>query len=528
MYRKFNKYIHDYFFRDENLGDNIVLAVDEYVIDQFCKEYDCRKEYLRTKIRSLFSDSWAGAINSKSDGIPQFFGLIAIQIYIASQMQKDDDYSGRMYNPRLADYLGVKSSILNSLLLREYQLELWEKLNVWAKTNHFEIVVPTKGKKYIKYPFSQALLNNEDFKRVPLIFKKVGINFHEELSLEDFKELVGNCDKDQTNHFSRVKDRLIKENKEFLLTEQLFHFYNNNWDGSFPDVEGLNSTSRKNSKDQISIEFFVDKKIRNICFFDQSIDLDIEFSLNNKSLYADINKYYNIANRQILLFEKDLVTEEWIYSRFLEIGKVYLIISPRNHWTQPYIDFLPENSVDKSNSFYSIKIVHVNQKLLESLFWQKFFSKSPKSFYIENGLKLDRKSYMHGAGPIIRFDKPLKAWINGTKISLSEGNLHYSLRDAAAGTYILKVNSNPKKIIIKKPKQLIPENNCGWTVDKESAIWNFSNEEFKITGLMSYFSQLTGKGSIQNWRKALLNSRNPKTQNSSVLINAIKRANYGI
>lgn len=529
LYNKFNKFIHNYFFNEESLGENIVLAVDECIIDKFCEIYECTHSFLNSVISLRFKESWSYAINVYVDGIPQFFGLIAIQIYIASQMQEDDDYSNRMYNPRLADYLRVTTSILNSSLLPEYQFELWRKLYFWSNKNQFNIVLPTKGKKNIKYPFSHALLNNEDFKKVPLIFNAVGINFQEEFSLEDFMDLVVDCEEYQTNHFKRVKIRLVLEDKMYLLGEQLFNFYNNIWDGSIPVVNGKKSSSCRRSKDVSSLEFFVNKEIKDVCFFDESIGLDVAYSINSNTLHNDIKKHYKLHKQEFLFFEKNLATEEWNYSRFLELDKFYLIISPLNHVQNFNIDNLTERPIDCSNSHYSIKIVHVTLELMGSLFWKVYFSKNPKSFYIENGLKLDRKSYMIGAGPNIRFDKPVKAWINGEKIDLSDNNLSYSLRNAPAGIYALKIKSyRSKKIIIEEPHQVSTTNISGWLINKKTGEWCYSKEEFKISGLISYFSQSIGKASIQNWRKTMLNSYNKIGDNSSVLIRAINRAKNGI
>ena len=108
IYQRFNYYIYDYFFNLNHSRDEIIMSVDESVINQFQKEYKITNVELQESFKHYFHLNWKYALELNSE-IPNFFGLIAIQIYIASLMEDDEvnDFSKNDYNPRLAKYLGI-------------------------------------------------------------------------------------------------------------------------------------------------------------------------------------------------------------------------------------------------------------------------------------------------------------------------------------------------------------------------------------------------------------------------------------
>ena len=100
IYSRFNQYIKDQFFKTENIGSHVFLSVDKQVIDDFCKNNSISEQQLKNEFKKVFSERWEIAFQDEN-----FFGLIAIQIYLTHLMGRDDGYSEKEYNPRLSDFL---------------------------------------------------------------------------------------------------------------------------------------------------------------------------------------------------------------------------------------------------------------------------------------------------------------------------------------------------------------------------------------------------------------------------------------
>ena len=237
VYKKFNKYIYKQFFNSENFGETIIMAVDETLMQDFRLNHQTSKNDLKEEVREEYSHYWYSSFTKKK-GIPKFLGLIAVQIYIASLMQNENFYSAREYNPRLEKYLNVSKSELQ-VLYAKYQDELWHKLETWADEEGFNICIPEIGfgaGRYTQYPLSQALLNQEDLKQIPLLFQNTGLKPNEFLSLESFKKLIQDSDYNigLPSHYFGIKRRLEEQGKEHLLYHQLFGYYNEKWDGTYP------------------------------------------------------------------------------------------------------------------------------------------------------------------------------------------------------------------------------------------------------------------------------------------------------
>ncbi len=190
IYAKFNQYIKDQFFKTESKGSQIVLSVDKQEIKAFCHENGISEQQLIEEFRRLFSENWDEAL--KDDN---FFGLIALQIYVAHQMGEIGRYSHQMYNPRLSDILkrDNKQTFYIELLYERYQDQLWLELKDWCKEKGFFIEIPTVGKykgRYIQYPLSQALLNQNDLSKMPILFATLGIKPVNRIGFDNFRNLI--------------------------------------------------------------------------------------------------------------------------------------------------------------------------------------------------------------------------------------------------------------------------------------------------------------------------------------------------
>ena len=536
IYSKFNKYIHDKFFSEENFGENIIMSVDDFDVTNFCTENKIEKEEFQNVIRGNFSRDWslAQTIN-KADNIPNLFGLIAIQIYIASLMNEDNDYSASEYNPRIANYLDISVNSLQ-LLYSKWQDKIWHELNLWSNSNNIFLSIPQMGTgkgRYIQYPLSQALLNKEDLKKVPLLFQNVGIKYFETLSFIEFKYLILNSDNGNllTSHYYRTKKRLEEENQSDLLYTQLYSFFSMEWDGEycFSNQDKLNCKTTRIRKIE-NCNLLLDWENREIQINDNNEDDDVikTVLLTENELFKKIKKYLIYSKERLIIFVKDIYYDTWNQNRYIERNKPCIIICEKYNNASKLIHRLDNNHINHSNSQYEIYEVNVNE-LITHTFWARFFSKDQKNYHFENGLKLSHNSWLMNAGPDIIFDNDVFAWLNGNRIILTQSNLIYSLRNFDIGIYRLKVkDKSPVTIeIVDSKNSCISEIQIGWNISLDKSYWRVVYDDYQILGLHTAFHENEEEANVRTWINA--NSEKPnKIQNKSTTINALKRAKNGI
>ena len=214
IYFRFNQYIKDQFFKTENIGSHVVLSVDKHVIDEFCKENEISEQQLKEEFRRLFSESWHFATQAEN-----FFGLTAIQVYVAHSMSEEqiNGYyiSKSNYRDRLCNFLNITNDQLGRLF-DYYQDNLWNQLENWAIKNHFYLNLPELSFgpwSKVRYPLSQALLNQNDLSYLPNLYVISGLKPFEMISYYDFKGIICKSENSGilTNRFFRLKEKLLKE-----------------------------------------------------------------------------------------------------------------------------------------------------------------------------------------------------------------------------------------------------------------------------------------------------------------------------
>lgn len=531
IYNKFNKYVHDLYFNEENIGNQTVMSVDRFVIKRFCNIHKITSIDLANEIKRKFRYSWSYALTS-FDELPNMFGLVAMQIYIASLMHGDKKYSASNYNSRLSDLFGVSSNDLQTLLYKSFQDKLWQKLNKWAISNGFDLNIPDVGLgkgRYIQYPLSQALLNQEDFKNIPLMFEKNKLKPHENISFLDFKCLLHYSDlgNTQTTHYHRIKDRLIEKSDIDLMIYQIYTFYNNDWDGNYLCKESLNKTYKIH--DSLHNCISIDKNRLEVIITNRNNNRIIErIKLIDCNLICKLKKCYKFYShlKDKIIFAKDEIYDDWIEERYIEIGKDYLILGEKSHLDSKLISLLDPDYLDYSNNLYSMYIINVHKNSKVHSFWKDFFSKQQRSFSMENGLKLTRKSWMLGAGPDLIFNKKEAVWLNGQRILRNLNNDIYSLKNLPVGEYSLKEkDQSPIRFSIETPNIGKEDNVIGWKLSKELKVWEVVDEDYNFSGLTTFFESQTVEASARLWINSLI--RNKKDNSSSVVINAINRSNNG-
>ena len=328
-YNKFNQYIIDKFFSSENKGNTILFSVDDEIIYEFLRLGNIEYEEFQSKMADILNNNWWEANEN-------YLGICAIQVFIAYKMQEDDEFSSNQYNPRLAKFIGIDTSALQKLYA-ENQTGIWNKLKKFCNDNDFIINIPEARKEkgcYIQYPFSQALLNKEDLKKASIFFKRIGINRSEYISFKDFSQLIETADNGHCMkaHYYKVKKKLKKEFGCFeQLNRQIYNFFIDEWDGSYPNQENASNTVKSTYKKNQGIHLFLNKSYDCITVVDDEYEFLDKIFLFNQDVFCFIKKYQNLSDDEFLIFKIDTIDENAECVRKFEIGERYVIICTQNN-----------------------------------------------------------------------------------------------------------------------------------------------------------------------------------------------------
>lgn len=519
IYQQFNYFIYEYFFNSNNTGDEIIMSVDESVINQFQKGHKVTNAELQESFKYHFQRNWEYALELNNE-VPNFFGLIAIQIYIASLMEDDEvnDFSKNDYNPRLAKYLGIAENNIENIYSK-WQDNIWQKLKDWATERGFNIYIGEKGKykgRYIKYPLSHSLLNKDDLKYIPLLFDYCGYTPHEEISFLDFKDEIGkHIDTLKiTKHFVKIKSRLEKDGNLDRLYNQIYSFYNNEWEG---DVSIISEKKSNNSdietvKTIKSVYYYYDYERGAILKLAGNDNLHETINITELNLISKIKKGANI-----LFFEKGNY-EEWQYTRTISC-QTYIIICER--YQSDIINQLGNVLNDfsyKSNNLYTIKEVEVTNSN------NRYFSKDTNAYSFQNGLKVGRNQWLKNAGPDIVVNDNNQIRIDG----VPQKEQRISLRNFEVGTYKIRGGTIRTDIeIVELPYNSSISKETGWNIGKKNNKWQFTENEFNINGLNYNFGKVAIAEDTQTWLN-IVAKRTKKQEYKTQVINALNRRNYGI
>lgn len=543
LYSTFNKYIKDRFFNAENIGSHIVLSVDKLTIDDFCRENNTTEIALRREFQRLFSENWDFALKFEN-----FFGLAAIQVYVAHQMEDDDKYTCNQYNPRFIDILKGENieNIDIEKLYRLYQIQLWNGLKNWCTTYGFFLEIPKpkeKRNKYIQYPLSQALLNQKDLSSLPLLFAENSIKPYNKIGFTEFQKVIKELDEIPKNiptpHYSKIKKRLIKiQNGSLLelLYRQVFEYYCN-WDGEIPELAQKQILKRLNVQELEKSTNYLLYEDQYFQILDHKYVLIESLNIDSSDLKQRIKKHYRLSNSDFIIFVKDEYGD-WVETKYLERGTKNLIVIEKGDSIEYLLKQIDSKLEVQDYKYYSTLEITISEDYQAAGWLSILLKEKSKPYIIENGLKLDRRVWMSQAGPTIIFEKIVEAWLissrassNIEEIKLTDNNLSFKLTAFLPGHYVLVVKDFGKiKFEIKEPS--VNANECikGWNISKKPALWESNSEPFQICGLVNSFTTEQDPNSeIRDWINVNINRfGKTKSQYNNQVTNAINQANHGI
>jgi len=232
-YSKFNKWVFNYYINNCIPYQLNSLSIPSSEIEEFAIENEIKLDHFK----EINCQSWSYLLKEK-EGIPQYFGLIALQCLAAFKMQNQNGLSAANFKVRFADLIGViNANELNSFFAEDYDIEFKVQEKIWLSAQEFfknksiKITLPEIARyagRFIQFPKSQIVLNHEDLKEYHSFFASINAQF-DSISFENFKKCYLNKISNFRNYFRRENniknDNQWSEIERKIKLKQIFDFY---------------------------------------------------------------------------------------------------------------------------------------------------------------------------------------------------------------------------------------------------------------------------------------------------------------
>lgn len=510
IFQSFCSFIQQEFFSSEAVGEEVLFAVDKYTIQKFCDNNGVEELELLKAIRN---NLWK--YNPSQSHV---FGILAIQLYAASLRKEDNLYTAVNYRQRLYELLFWDDSDYNSWM-PYYQDKYWRLFYDWCEEKGFYVqrCWPYEGKnRYVQYPLkhSESVFTTEDLLYIAKSFVDNNLLPGEDVSYNEFIRII----KDytvrysiQTSHGRGVID--CSRSKDDYL-RQVYNYYLR-WDGLYK--EGYTQKRVNKQKESIERQLYMTEDLNVLEFRTKDMVLiEPRFDIDGLTYESIKNKYsFRRKNTSVIIFKKDDVYDNyWQETRFLERGSEGLAMVFKQRTALYY----PQEKIKKQSK--TIVIIKITKD------YDPFDCYAEeKPFSIEGGLKIDRDTYLLGAGPKVKVLKNVPFWINGEK---HKGKGEYPISGIGKNTVKFRDYKSIEIYIANhiEQKHIWSDNYTKWNLDKKTEKWEPSKNDGTIVGLD--FSPMcsvveTTDGVLTRWANFhLLKARTNNEQNIAItqLINS--------
>lgn len=493
-YSKFNKWVYDYYI------DNCIpyqlnsLSIPSSEIEEFAIENEMKLD----SFKEINDDDWYYLLKEK-EGIPQYFGLIALQCLAAFKMQRNDDLSAGNFRDHFAELIGIDDVNKINIFCAEIfdnnyrvQEKIWFSAKDFLESKNIKLNIPEVGEnagRYTRFPKSQIVLNHEDLKEYKVFFISINNEF-ESISFEDFKKYYLNNISNFRNKFLRdnntKNDNQWSEIERKIKLKQIFDFYcSEDWMIKNEKSSFNNSISNKN--------------------------YIIKFSPSELLLYDEYhNKLDNlnslIRNKSFMIFKENKnypYEYESVISISLNDNNIFLIYnSPANsneiRVLKNVFSIIPYENNEHNILIFKIKISDNFPDFLKN----KLVSDYPIEL---KGFKVSgKKKYFVNHPPKICLNKDIIYHIYNNKKRISKDEMN------RVGKYTIKINgySNNNFELVELPI-------LDYSINDKTKSLEFNSLEYKneeigcIKGLlMKYKNNVNIETlTINNWIKTIKGSK---------------------
>ena len=519
-YLKFNQWVYDrYFAQTINTYSHIASI---FIDIQNIKECD----YFANACNFLRINTWDKLCFDKDD-VPQYLGLIAIQLLAASARQDDELCTSAAYNPRLRQYLNIDDNKLQ-MKYRDAQERIFSLFEEWCKRHSYAIYLSKSSThyRYVQFPLSLALLHKKDLQSLGIFFHKCAFARNDEIDFECFSQIVQSRTGSFPPNIHQKWNRLAsdKGRKTAVLKQMYFAFLN--WDGNFEENhKQYQSWNAQQAKDYSM-------------YWAQSQEIQPDFFCNNQSAN------YPLGNSKDGFWEQDpLKPNDWTFieDRYLTSheSSLYVFTYCSNSF---FAIELCDRFQKKPYLYGSIKIILFSSQEISEII-QSFPTKFTKNhlLYLTGGIKLAHREWMEGAGPIVSTDTQYtKAFL--VCLESPEQNREICLADQPlihlpAGHYFIRYCAEMPRIHFKITS-VLPEDErnikSGWCLSNDGCYATSTAPH--IHGLD--FSQIpedilcptTNHNGNQTriWMNLTTEIKTQRYRNENIIHNALRRSIDGI
>ena len=418
IFSQFCKYVDDTIFSKDKMGSAGAFVIDSAFINEFCSQRKITEQALMKEVRRFLQTSIYGSYPRSDLSVK---GILAIQLYAASQRSKSDGLTASNYRERLSQLLSIDISDLQEWF--EYNQEnYWNYLYGWCDRNYFDIekCTPRKGPwRYVQYPMQQAekVFTAEDLKYIACSFINASLHPDDDLTERTFWRTVK---WDALGSYAGTRHaRHILEEESFQedARRQIYNYFLS-WNGEYKE------NSRPGEFHDRDICIFLGNNGLEI----RSSELDLLETLPLETLDKGSYRKKGIVRRDgLVLFRKDETYKEmWSETRYLEKDEegLALVFKNSEYWYRY-----------GSNAFKTFRYA-VLVRVRDNVCYEELYSE-PRAYEIAGGLKTGFRSYMKGGGPRIICSDGRPVWVDG--VLQKDNNRIFDLRPLPEGRHRIKV-----------------------------------------------------------------------------------------
>jgi len=488
-YFRFNDAVYDYFFI-RNFSEPLCLTLDENVLEELLAELSMDKSTLFNAVRMLNWDSlFCGTP-------PRYLGIIALQIYVVSLSERKTGADRGRIN-----YYDNSLGMFNIDLFSRYQERIWSCYVEYCETQATSCMPITGGTRYQKYPYSQAILSKEDFKQIANIWNKSSLDHSEHFEPAYLFDIIQSS---ANRHLEAKLERILNYNLKDYLFQQIANLYRC-WHG-----EDYINPSQNHQ---------INEKFKYTMFYIIGEDDPIEFEYADNEI--ELGEIYKrkISTQKFLIWKRITPTAIWeLVPKMTKYADAEYCLTL--HKSSYLISDL-ENLQMKHFRLGDFIIYHCKpgkQIILENRLPGAFSISAESQIDLIGGIKLDRNTWLYGAGPILNIDQDVNARINGKDIVLSR----QSLVKLEPGSYrLVIINTNvflPHFEIIKVEfTEIIPS--FGWNLKDLEMV----NENWEMSGNLLNLKFSEQLSATRDWIDAF--NLYAKVNSKTIIAKIVRRLN---
>lgn len=187
----------------------------------------------------------------------------------------------------------------------------------------------------------------------------------------------------------------------------------------------------------------------------------------------------------------------------------------------------PEYRIEKikNTRYFLYWFFTLSKEVCEGRF-KNYFSVSATEIEFMGGLRIGRKIWMEGAGPLVRVANNKRVWLNGKRVTPDEnGRLFFTFLPGGDYTLVVEDHS-PVRFYVREPELQTEYVNKGWKISTDSPPFLYPDDDWSMLGLGMYERLIEQESVYRSWLDAVVNKK-PGRYSSPLMITQFNRRKYG-